>query len=54
MAHTGQIENFHLLYHFIYNRFKKEYLMIGCVGENAWENLKRLDAQQEKQSDLIL
>ncbi len=54
VAHTGQIENFHLLYHFIYDRFKKEYLMIGCVGENAWENLKKLDAQQEKQSDLIL
>ena len=54
VAHTGQIENFHLLYHFIYDRFKKEYLMIGCVGENAWENLKKLDAQQEKQSDLIV
>ena len=54
VAHTGQIENFHLLHHFIYDRFKKEYLMIGCVGENALENLKRLDAQQAKQSDLIV
>lgn len=54
VSHTGQIENFHLLPHFIYDRFKKEYLMIGCVGEQAEENLKKLDAQQMKQSDLIV
>jgi len=51
---TGDIENFHLLHHFIYDRFAKQYLLVGCVGENALDNLAKLDAQQEKQSDLIL
>lgn len=53
-THTGEIVNFHLLHHFIYDRFNHRYLLVGCVGENATENLKKLDAQQEKQSDLIL
>lgn len=49
VKHTGQITNFHLLDHFIYDRFQNRYLLVGCVGEDAQENLKRLDAQQEKQ-----
>ena len=49
VSHTGQIKNFHLLDHFIYDRFTNRYLLVGCVGEDAEENLKRLDAQQEKQ-----
>ena len=51
---TSDIQNFHLLHHFIYDRFAKQYLLVGCVGENALDNLAKLDAQQEKQSDLIL
>lgn len=54
VSRTSQIENFHLLHHFIYDRFNKRYLLVGCVGEGAEENLKKLDAQQEKQSDLII
>jgi len=54
VAHTGQIENFHLLHHFIYDLFRQKYLLVGCVGDNAAEILQKLDAQQEKQSDLIL
>lgn len=54
VTHTGQIKNFHLLHHFIYNRFTRKYLLVGCVGDKALENLKKLDAQQEKQSDLIV
>lgn len=54
ITHTGEIENFHLLHHFIYDRFNQKYLLVGCVGKNAEENLKKLDSQQEKQSDLIL
>ncbi len=54
VSHTGKIENFHLLHHFIYDRFERRYLLVGCVGKNAEENLKKLDAQQKMQSDLIL
>jgi hypothetical protein len=54
VSRTGQIENFHLLHHFIYNRFSGRYLLVGCVGKNAEKNLERLDAQQRMQSDLIL
>ena len=51
---TGQIKNFHLLHHFIYDRFSHRYLLVGCVGDSAVENLAKLDVQQAKQSDLIL
>lgn len=54
VTHTGQIENFHLLHHLVYDRFKHRYLLVGCVGEQAEQNLKKLDDQQKKQSDLIL
>lgn len=54
VSHTGKIENFHLLHHFIYDKLSRCYLLVGCVGEKAEENLRKLDAQQEKQSDLIL
>lgn len=54
VSRTGMIENFHLLHHFVYDRFNHQYLLVGCVGDDAEENLKKLDAQQEMQSDLIL
>ena len=54
VSHTGQIENFHLLHHFIYDRFSRRYLLVGCVGKNAEINLQKLDDQQKKQSDLIM
>ena len=54
VSHTGKIENFHLLHHFIYDRLSRCYLLVGCVGDDAEENLRKLDIQQEKQSDLIL
>ncbi len=46
--HTGQIENFHLMHHFIYDRFKNRYLLVGCVGENAEELLEKLDNKQQR------
>lgn len=54
VSHTGQIENFKLLHHFVYDRFNKNWLLVGCVGPKAEENLKKLDEQQKKQSDLII
>ena len=44
---TGQIENFHLMNHLIYDRFKNRYLLVGCVGEKSEELLQRLDNQQQ-------
>ncbi len=54
VSHTGQIENFHLLHHFIYDRFSRRYLLVGCVGTNAEKNLQKLDDQQKKQSELVM
>lgn len=54
VSNTGMIENFHLLKHFIYDRFTRRYLLVGCVGKMAEKNLQRLDEQQAKQSDLTL
>jgi hypothetical protein len=44
---TGQVENFRLLNHLIYDRFKNRYLLVGCVGEKSEELLQRLDNQQQ-------
>ena len=44
---TGQIENFRLLNHFIYDQFKKRYMLVGCVGEKSDELLKKLDNQRQ-------
>ena len=53
VSSTGMIKNFHLLNHFIYDRLKHCYLLVGCVGDNSEKNLQKLDEQQAKQSDLI-
>lgn len=45
---TGQIENFHLMHHLIYDRFKRRYLLVGCVGENSDEILRKLDIQRQQ------
>lgn len=45
---TGQIENFRLMHHFIYDRFKKRYLLVGCVGEHSDELLEKLDVQRQR------
>ncbi len=54
VSNTSQIDNFHLLHHFIYDRFSRRYLLVGCVGKNAEKNLQMLDDRQKKQSDLIM
>ena len=48
VSSTGLIKNFHLLNHFIYDRFSKKYLLVGCVGDDAEKTLQMLDAQQMK------
>ncbi len=46
--HTGQIENFRLMDHFLYDSFKRRYLLVGCVGEKSDELLKRLDNKHQR------
>ena len=45
---TGQIENFHLMHHFLYDPFKRRYMLVGCVGENSVELLKKLDVKRQR------
>ena len=45
---TGQIEGFRLMNHFIYDRFKRRYLLVGCVGEESDELLKKLDDMHQQ------
>lgn len=42
VTHTGQIENFRLLDHYIYDHLSGDYLLVGCVGEDADENIGKL------------
>ena len=46
--HTGQVENFHLMHHFLYDQFKRRYLLVGCVGEHSEELLKKLDIKRQR------
>ena len=48
VSNTGQVENFHLMHHFMYDRFKRRYLLVGCVGEKAEELLEKLDIQRQR------
>lgn len=48
VSRTGQIEGFHLLHHFIYDRFRRRYLLVGCVGADSLENLKKLDNKHQR------
>ena len=45
---TGQIQNFRLMHHLIYDRFKKRYVLVGCVGEGSDQILERLDNQRQQ------
>ena len=44
---TGQVENFRLLDHFIYDRFKHRYMLVGCVGEKSDELLQKIDDRRQ-------
>lgn len=54
VSNTGMVENFKLLNHFIYDQFTKRYLLLGCVGEQAEQALKKFDENQMKQTELLL
>ena len=48
VSHTGQVKNFRLMHHFIYDRLKRRYLMVGCVGENSDKLLEQLDIRRQR------
>ena len=45
---TGQIKGFRLMHHFIYDRFTRRYMLVGCVGENSEELLRSLDVKRQR------
>jgi len=42
VSSTGQIQDFYLLKHFVYDKLNKRYLLVGYVGEHPDEAMKRL------------
>ena len=48
VPHTGLIKNFKLMHHYLYDRFRKHYVLAGCVGENSEKLLKRLDGRHQR------
>lgn len=45
---TGRIENFCLLHEFIYDRKRRRYILVGCVGEGAQDRLEHFRSIAEK------
>ena len=43
VASTGQVKDFHLLYHFMHDVFNKRYLLVGCVGRDNLDKLRKLE-----------
>ena len=48
VSRTGQIKDFHLLYHFLHDHKNKKYLLVGCVGQANLERLRALDKRIEE------
>ena len=49
VSNTGMIKDFHLLYHFVHDPFTRKYLLVGCVGKENLERLRKLEAKIEAQ-----
>jgi len=54
VSSSGKIQNFHLLHRFIYDRFRRSYLLVGCVGEQAEKYLEKLDHRQQNRPEPLL
>ena len=48
VPHTGLIKNFKLMHHYLYDRFRKRYVLVGCVGDGSEELLKSLDGRHQR------
>lgn len=44
---TGQVKDFHLVYHFIHDTLNKRYLLVGCVGQKNLDRLRKLRESRE-------
>jgi len=44
---TEQLKDFHLLYHFIHDPFSKKYLLVGCVGQDTLEKVRKLEEEMD-------
>ena len=49
VSNTGMIKDFHLLYHFVHDPVTRKYLLVGCVGKENLERLRKLEAKIEAQ-----
>ena len=47
VSNTEQIKGFRLLDHFLYDQINRRYLLVGCVGEDSEENLKKLEHHRQ-------
>lgn len=48
VASTGLIQNFHLMHSFIFDPFKKRYMLVGCVGPDAEKVLLSLRSRHQR------
>jgi len=48
VPHTGLIKGFKLMHHYNYDRFRKRYVLAGCVGDKSEELLKSLDGRHQR------
>jgi hypothetical protein len=55
VKNTGDVRGFRLLPHFVYDKYAKHYMLIGCVGEDSDENIRKLQGMLdfENQSALL-
>lgn len=55
VKNTCDVKGFRLLPHFVYDKYAKHYMLIGCVGEDSGENIKKLQDMLdfENQSALL-
>ena len=44
---TGQVKDFHLVYHFIHDKLNKRWLLVGCVGQQNLDRLRKLRESRE-------
>ena len=48
VTRTGMIQHFHLRHDYNYDPFKKRYMLVGCIGPGAEEELKSLEPRRQR------
>jgi len=44
---TGMVKDFHLVYHFIHDKLNDRWLLVGCVGQQNLDRLRKLRESRE-------